>query len=169
MMVNKILHLKQNNKGIGLLELLLSLVIISVLLTVAFRFFKPTNLSQRSNETIDMIQAIATAEQRWLMTNNEDPGNVLKTFVERGFLPDSFLNAKNPWGGDMKVTWNEPDKEKHLGPYVQITMPNLSSQACDTLAAKGTRLVCSPNPEYIKCNDGEFTINLDSICPSTVK
>lgn len=169
MMTNKILHLKQNNKGIGLLELLLSLVIISVLLVVATRFFKPTNLSQRSNEAIDMIQAIATAEQRWLMTNNEAPGDVLKTFVERGFLPDSFLNAKNPWGGDMKVTWNEADKEKHLGPYVQIVMPNLSSQACNTLAAKGTRLVCDPNPEYIKCNDIEFTINLDSICPSTVK
>lgn len=169
MMTNKMFYLKQNNKGIGLLELLLSLVIISVLLTVAFRFFKPTNLSQRSNEAIDMIQAVATAEQRWMMTNNENPGDVLQTFVERGFLPESFLNAKNPWGGDLKVTWNEPDKEKHLGPYIQIVMPNLSSPACNTLAAKGTRLVCKPSTEYIQCKDGEFTINLDSICPSTVK
>ncbi|KPJ67974.1 MAG: hypothetical protein AMJ43_00725 [Coxiella sp. DG_40] len=168
-MLNKIMSLKHNDEGIGLLELLLSLVIISVLLTMAFRFFKPTNLSQRSNEAIDMIQAVATAEQRWLMTNNEDPGDVLQTFVERGFLPNSFLNAKNPWGGDLKITWNEPDKQKHLGPYIQIVMPNLSSQACNTLSAKGTKLVCKSSTEYIQCKDGEFTINLDSICPNTIK
>jgi type II secretory pathway pseudopilin PulG len=171
--------LKHNNKGIGLLELMLSLAIIAILIIMVTRYFSPASQSQQTNDTVDMIQAIATAGQRWLLTNDTystGPNQVLTDFVDRNYLPDSFLHLQDAWGGPVTVTGNNPDSnDTHFaGPYLSIQMTNLTQEACNTLQLKAVSLTCGPSSDYISCQSGggqqtsfNFTINVPSTCPST--
>lgn len=170
--------LKRTSKGIGLLELMLSLAIIAVLIIMVTRYFSPASLAQQTNDTVDTIQAIATAGQRWLLTNDTystGPNQVLTDFVARNYLPDSFLNLQDSWGGDVTVTGNNSgSNDAHFaGPYLSVQMTNLTQEACNTLQAKCVSLTCGSGSDYISCQSGggpqasfTFIINVPSTCPS---
>jgi len=171
--------LKRTNKGIGLLELMLSLAIIAVLIIMVTRYFNPASLAQQTNDSVDMIQAVATAGQRWLLTNDTystGPNQVLTDFVDRNYLPASFSNLQDAWGGTVTVTGNNPDSnDAHfVGPYLNVQMTNLTQEACNTLQAKCVSLTCGSDSNYISCQSGggqqanfTFIINVPSSCPNT--
>ena len=166
------LDVKQN-KGIGLLELMLSLAVIAILLIMATIYFKTTSQAKNVNSAIDMLQALQTSGQRWLLTNPTYNEDVITDFVNRNYLPASFADNINPWGGELTVTGNNPSgSQTFLGPWLHVSMDNIPNEACNALKVQATPLTCDNTPNYINCsptnnNNSTFSINLPSACPAT--
>ncbi len=165
------LHIKQKNKGIGLLELMLSLAVIGILIVMVTIYFKPTSQAANINQAINMLQAIQSAGQRWLLTNDTYSTDPLSDFVDRNFLPNSFSsNMTNPWGGKLTV-----DRYKKDPSALSVEMDNLPIEACQALVTQAASLTCkSDDSTYISCDTDKktgsntFTILLPSQCPATL-
>lgn len=93
---------RQNNQGISLLELMLSLAIIAILLVTATRYYNATRNSQHVNEAAEMITAVYAAAQSWLANDQLKSQNMIPDFTNIGMLPKQFTNPNiNPWGGTI--------------------------------------------------------------------
>lgn len=84
-------------RGIGLLELMMALLIITILLVTATRYYKITRDSQRINETSEMVLAVYAAGVSWLQSNPTLPDDINKEFKDNGLLPSTL---KSPWNGE---------------------------------------------------------------------
>ncbi len=102
-----VMTLKQ--RGIGLLELMLSLAIIAVLLLMATRYYEATRASTNINDAVDMINAVYAAAGSYQVDNESKYPANLYTLVTDGYLPAVFgstasANATaNPWGGAIAI------------------------------------------------------------------
>lgn len=133
---------RKSNKGIGLLELMLALVIIAILTISAMRYYTVAEQSQNVTKTIDMIQVIKSAGRRWLLTHENFTANPLQDFVDRKFLPDDFATSNNPWGGNFTVnSTGQTDLSVALG--------NVPCKACNSMIAKLGGGMCTPVTENI--------------------
>lgn len=119
-------------RGISLLELMLSLAIIAILLVMATRYYQITRQSQQVDEAVEMITAVYTAGNSWLESHTGFADNMITEFIKDGSLPADFANPNvNPWGGKLEAA-----------PYLTtlttltVTMENVPSTACQNLAAK---------------------------------
>lgn len=165
------LHIKQKNKGIGLLELMLSLAVIGILIVMVTIYYKPASQAGNINQAINMLQAIQSAGQRWLLTNDIYDKDPLSDFVDRNFLPNSFSsNMTNPWGGKLTI-----ERYKNDPSALSVEMDNLPTEACQALVTQAASLTCksgnSKKPS-ISCDTDKktgiisFTIILFSQCPT---
>lgn len=164
------LCIKQKNKGIGLLELMLSLAVIGILIVMVTIYFKPTSQAANINQAINILQAIQSAGQRWLLTHDDystKDNNIIKELVDRNFLPKSFLDMNNPWGGKLTVD--------HADSTLSVKMDNLPTEACQALVTQAASLTCKsddPKNPSISCDTDKktsvtsFTIILFSQCPT---
>lgn len=57
--------MKKNNKGIGLLELMLALAIIAILLVMATRYYMSASLNSRINQAGDALTSLPAAGECW--------------------------------------------------------------------------------------------------------
>lgn len=94
-------------KGIGLLELMLALVIISLLIVMASRYYQAANNNRKIAEAAAAVHAVIAAEQRWrvgqnLSTVNWNAVNI-SLLVSANLLPKEWGTGvgANPWGGDI--------------------------------------------------------------------
>lgn len=113
-------------KGIGLLELMLALAIISVLLVAATRYFAATDSSRKVNMAADMLQAVITASEDSRMST----GNYLQItereyLQEQGLLPADWTETSNPWGGDIQV--------KGTADSITLTLTKVPNKDCLSL------------------------------------
>lgn len=123
----------RNQKGIGLLELMLSLAIIAILLITATRYYKITRTSQQVNTAADIVIAVYTAGSAWLQSQNDFSGEMLSKFVANGSLPTDFSKPNiNPWGG--QVTSRGGSTPTTLA----VTLTNIPRNACEDLQARIT-------------------------------
>lgn len=89
-------------KGIGLLELMLALAIISVLLVAATRYFASTDSSRKVNDAVNMLQAVINASEDWRTSKNSYADISLTELEKQGLLPN-WGDTSNPWGGGIIV------------------------------------------------------------------
>lgn len=144
----------RNRIGISLLELMLSLAIISILLVTATRYYVTTRSAQQINDALQIIQNMTTAADNWYWTyksyNDPDHTISLSELVKMGLLPDRFLlTNSNPWGGSLNIT---PKDTNH----VSIQLKGVPSADC--LNLKG---ILEPQNKLIgTCStaDGTFTL-----------
>lgn len=103
--------------GIGLLELMLSSVIISVLMLSILSYYRASQGSQKINQAVQMLGYLLIACEDWLSTYHSfTPNNVggknftinIRSLVEQGKLPSNFCshsdcteNVANPWAGSV--------------------------------------------------------------------
>ncbi len=99
----KNLNSRRGQRGIGLLELMLSLAIISVLLVMATRYYKAADQGQKISNAISLVSGIAGAAAQYLSTH---PGQEvsLKVLVESNYLPNNFLTITSPWGTALELS-----------------------------------------------------------------
>ena len=117
-------------KGIGLLELMLALAIISVLLVAATRYFASTDSSRKVNDAASMLQAaINASEDVRTSDNNYSAIESIETLRLRGLVPDSWTvsSTLNPWGGGINVVG-----KKHAD-YVTLILSNIPQVDCQAL------------------------------------
>ena len=67
------LRRQQRQRGIGLLELMLSLAIIAILLIMATRYYQSASLQNKINACVDMFAGVQGAVQSYRVDN---PGKI---------------------------------------------------------------------------------------------
>jgi len=119
---------RHNQRGIGLLELMLSLAIISVLLLMATRYYKSADQGQKVSNAISLITGIAGAGAQYLSTHpKEKPTDLnLQVLTNDGYLSKEFSTMSNPWGGTIKVSGSDAG-------LVTITLEGVPGGPCRIL------------------------------------
>lgn len=107
------------NKGIGLLELMLSLAIIAILLIMATRYYQSASSSQKVSQAVDMFAALKSAAQNYHNSQGQtgDYASKVGQLVVAGYLPASYLDGgpsaptsaspsavSSPWGTAIGVS-----------------------------------------------------------------
>jgi len=154
--------------GISLLELMLSLAIIAVVLTMATRFFNQVNVTQNLNNAVSMANGVVASLQTYRLNVKEPvPNPTLAVLYSAGQLPGDIAGPShdgtkaNPWGGNIVLS-TEAGKQAFVEftnvPYVQTGEGDAAkySGTCEKLAAR-----LSVTYPSAKCTGGtvHFDIN----------
>ncbi len=149
----------RKQKGISLLEVLLSLSIIAIILVMATRYFFVANRNDKVNTVRQQMGALISAVESWKSQNasySATPSLTVGTLSNEGFLADSNYmvnlgtsNAtlNNPWGYRIAVM-NVSDN----GVDITTTLPGINE--CRSLR--------NSYPDAQKCASGVFTLHIPS-------
>ena len=147
------------NKGIGLLELMLSLAIIAVLLIMATRYFKTAETSQQVEEAAKMVTAVYTAGDSWMQDHSQfGSQNMMGTFAKLGWVPKDFANATtkpNPWGGEITAQAGATPK------ILKVGLSKVPQDACQNLAARFKAKMPGSDPSCGADSITDFTVNFN--------
>lgn len=98
-------------KGISLLEVLLSLTIIAIILLMATRYYEITNASGKMNDGVRVLNSLTAAADDWFVTYKtyqaaENIPAISKTaLIQMGDLPQEYARDNaNPWGGEINIS-----------------------------------------------------------------
>lgn len=97
---------RRHQKGIGLLELMLSLAIIAILLIMATRYYQSASDQNKRNQAVDMFAAVNGAVEAYKIDNSLSTPPTITSLASDGYLPPSYSasSTANPWGGEIKIT-----------------------------------------------------------------
>ncbi|MFN7097282.1 MAG: type II secretion system protein [Gammaproteobacteria bacterium] len=93
-------------KGIGLLELMLSLAIIAILLIMATRYYQSASNSNNMNNAVDMVNAVRAGVKSYLSSNiGSADYPTITALQQNGYLPQAYSapSTANPWGGPICI------------------------------------------------------------------
>jgi len=115
--------------ALSLMELMLSIAIISILLLLGTRYFASVKSQQQVTRAATMVKDIIGAANSW-GTGNPDFSTIsIAKLIEVRLLPNSYV--KNPWGGEISVGPKADD------PYsITISLTQVPVGACKTLEAQ---------------------------------
>ncbi len=140
----------KSQRGIGLLELMLSLAIIAILLVMATRYFASARQGQQVASAVSLLQAIMAATNNYAIANGNSASSLtgLSQLIKGNYLPAGMSNT-GPWGGQVTVSYSS---QSGYPAAVSVTIPNVSSSgACAELIAAikaevvpGTTPSCAP-------------------------
>jgi len=127
-------------KGIGLLELMLVIIIITSIILGATKYYLVTKTSMRITQSQEIINNVAQAAYKWAEghTNFSSITNI-GILVNAGLLPSTYGNNNiSPWEGtNPKNITVEPNCD---GKWIAISLGNLpgtkAQKACSILVAK---------------------------------
>ena len=168
-MLRYIQYKKTKQSGIGLLELMLSLVIIVSLILVATRYFIPTRESFRVNEAINMLRGGINASDAWwnmYKTYMPSKTNVIsnQALANVDLLPERFETQKdtiNPWSGKFEISAKSATQ-------VQFEMDNIAPKSCRALIGAAQRLNIQVETTEKDCDqDGEGSFKAAYPAPSS--
>ena len=142
-MLSKFKNFSKQQRGISLLEVMLSLAIIAIILVMATRYFSLASGGNRINEAISQINEIKQAEYRYFGANH----TYTSTLADLDpYLTPGTVSAKNAWGGDVTLGGG-------TGSSVQVTLNGITSKDCNALAAQ---LGLGPGA----CSGGSVSVNV---------
>lgn len=145
-----------SQKGIGLLELMLSLAIIAILLIMATRYFNSARSSQKVNETVNLVQVITSAATNIVGAGGQ-PSTIsassLVTYVPPIYQNGTTINS--PFGGGVTVTAATNTSSK-TGYALSITMTGVPSDSCTALINAMTNVAVSTPT----CSGNQFAVTV---------
>lgn len=113
-------------KGIGLLELMLSLAVIAMLLLMATRYFAQARENLKVTEAVKDINTLVQASFRWAEGNPSFKGIDIPTLTKAGELSKVWDSKQNPWGGSYILS----DKSNE---QIQINLGDVPISACNNI------------------------------------
>lgn len=136
-------------KGIGLLELMLSLAIIAILLIMATRYYQSASTNQKINQAVDMFAAVKSGVRNYYLSTKTFPTGV-QTLVQSGYLPTSYLDGDkstatttanvNPWSGSLAIAAG-------TGDIFTVVMAGIPNGMCSQLTGRLQATLSSVNGE----------------------
>jgi type II secretory pathway pseudopilin PulG len=121
------LNNKYRQRGIGLLELMLSLAIIALLLIMATRYYTTATQSQQVSSAVSMIQGIRAGAHVYYSQGGTPATLTMKALMDAGLVPKEFgAVGGSPWQSTMTLA-AAADKPPIL------TIPNVPAAACTML------------------------------------
>lgn len=167
--MKSIQFLKQ--KGIGLLELMLSLAIIAILLIMATRYYQSASNSQAISQALDMMNAVKSGVKNYMNSNlNSATLPSVATLVTNGYLPASYgssasVNATaNPWGGMICVEAGGSGSSCSAGlgasSYFNVDMTGIPVSICNQLSERLNSTINSSVGEAVNngCSSGNIGV-----------
>src|SRR3990167_8148299 len=139
----------RTQRGIGLLELMLSLAIIALLLVMATRYFSSARLSQQIAAAVSQVQAIAAASQSYYIGNNNNMSGVSAAIFASNntYLVNPSSTRHSPWGGNIAIA-------PAANASVTITIPQVpDTNTCSRLKA-ALQGSTAPGTPAISCAAG---------------
>lgn len=130
----------KKQRGIGLLELVLGIALLTIILVSSMHYFQVARQSGSVNESLLMVKAVYGAAEIWRakglkfsdssgVPEGSEGDPLLKKFAQLGLLTSDYESVKHtPWGGELKASG-----EGHL---LKITLSRLSKKACEDIRAK---------------------------------
>jgi Tfp pilus assembly major pilin PilA len=120
-------------RGIGLLELMLSIAIIAILLIMATRYYKNTNLAQRIANTMSIVGGVIGAETQYSVLNSG--------VYTSDWLALNIGQPNSPWGGGTVKLTGTTDSSVIIG------VPNVDPTSCTgvlttQIKAMGASVAC---------------------------
>jgi type II secretory pathway pseudopilin PulG len=127
--------MKRLQRGIGLLELMLSLAIIAILLIMATRYYQSASNNQNINQAVDMFNAVKSAVKNYMNSNlNSTSYPTVGQLQAAGYLPDNYATSAtaNPWNGTICVSkGNGPSTcGSSTGGTFGVAMQSLPGSVC---------------------------------------
>jgi prepilin-type N-terminal cleavage/methylation domain-containing protein len=113
-------------KGVGLLELMLSLAVIGVLMVMVVRWYTKFQSDRKINDTVAMLQAAQGASLRWLAlprSGARAKGVAVDTLVDVGLLDRHWRIS--PWGKAWQLHVDAAQRR-----HVQVWMPGIPPGIC---------------------------------------
>ncbi|HEV2613699.1 MAG TPA: type 4 pilus major pilin [Gammaproteobacteria bacterium] len=152
----------KRERGIGLLELMLSLSIIAILLVMATRYFMVANESQKLNNAVSEVNGIAGGAANYDLSYPGYAGMTMTKLIDGRFVPGSLGGSDtngtgaNPWGGNLEV----PTPTAGQGFVVKVTgVPFLGDDANTTTCKKLANMISSSVKGSAVC-DGAGTVTV---------
>lgn len=148
-------------RGIGLLELMLSLAIIAILLVMATRYYVITSRSQQANQAVEFVNAMISAARNYSAGGNfngiDSAGDALikMGLVSKGDQNKDGTGVINGWGNP--VTFTVGTNGGSL--TISMTVPTF---ACVSLNQK---LASEDNPA--PCTGGSFKFEIGGVQQGT--
>lgn len=146
-------------RGIGLLELLLSLIIIVSLLFMATRYFKTADENLRVSRAESMLNTVVAGSYKWLAGSPDFSGLTIPKLVHAELLPQNYKDGINinPWGGSVYICPGPGT----ASPNLRVVMTHVPPTSCNSLLEKmaqtGTSLQCSSDPGCSVSGGNNFT------------
>lgn len=139
-----------NQRGIGLLELMLSLAIIAILLVSATRYYLVTRTAEQVNDAAEMVTSVFAGGQTWLQTYNDLSGlTSIQRLVDILAVPPNFAQQNaNPWGGAINTLGNNKDE-------LTVTLTQIPAEACENLFAKIKEKITQVKADSPGCNTAD--------------
>lgn len=147
----KLVISRLNLAGVSMLELMLVIVIMTILVLGATRYFIVARDNLKITQTLGMINEVATASFEWTKGSQQGFSGIgLSDLVNKNLLPAKYLQNRNinPWFGSLELSGSDKD--------LTITMTNIpqDKNTCDTLINK----IQSPPDIAVTCESGSLTI-----------
>lgn len=112
----------RNQKGISLLEVMLSLAIIAIILVMATRYFGIASSSSKVNQALSEMKEVQGGISKYLNINGNMPPD-LATLAKLNYITQTTATGINPWNG--KITMSGTG---------EVTMDGLPTPECNSLA-----------------------------------
>jgi len=126
-------------RGIGLLELMLSLAIIAVLLVMATRYYKTARQGQQVNDAIAQVEAIVGASAHYSIGHDDYSKISIQALIEEGLLPKG--SDLDPWHGQVTVSSGGNPNQ------ITISMRDMPLSACWSLSEKLNKQTARPKED----------------------
>lgn len=148
-------------RGIGLLELMLSLAIIAILLVMAVRYFVATNESQKINNAISMIHGLAGGAANYAIAHPAYSGIGIDTLLAGNYVPKAFGGSDgkgagaNPWNGNIAVAAATVGGAAGF----TVTMSSVPTSGTVSVCTKIENMLKNSGEGTAACDKGTLTVN----------
>lgn len=137
---------RKKQRGISLLEVMLSLSIIAIILVMATRYFFTASESQRVNQAKAQVTAVLAAATTY--GHNQKTG--FTSITTSGLVTDGYLNQNNPSISESSGTYTFNNPWHNAITFADATSGNASLQtkvdtkaACEGLASSFPGATCT--------------------------
>lgn len=127
---------KSNSKilGISLLEVMLSVIVITAILVASIRYYTLAQENARIARAVEMLNNVATASFKWVEGQNQIgfDGITIAKLADSGLLPQIYKTETetiNPWRGKLAA-------DPAANNSVIITLGNVPPSSCANLKQK---------------------------------
>lgn len=119
---------KSKQRGISLLEVMLSLAIIAIILVMAVRYYRTAQQSQQVSNAISLMNGIVAAETQYAIGNSNQYTTDILALIRGGYYPGNPTNPvapSDPWGNPIGLAKGSAG--------FQVQFPGVPSTSCAAL------------------------------------
>ena len=101
-----------SEKGIGLLELMLSIIVITAIILGATKYYLVAREAMKITQAQDVINNVASATYKWIEGQPNFHDLTLQKLIDAGLLPGKYgQSGISPWGGSINLTPKQGDDQ----------------------------------------------------------